>query len=71
MSVTQHAPENTFTATGFGITVVVCDGQWHDGAVSVPSNPGSFFDVGRATAVGNLFATSGNATETKEIEIRL
>jgi hypothetical protein len=66
MNVTQGPPDNTFPVSGDGITGVVCDGRWHEGAVTVG---GFFFDLGRAHAVGTLSSTSGTDTDARDINI--
>src|ERR671930_1562115 len=69
VTVEQKPPETQSTTVGTGETVVVCDGNQHDVAVTVTGGSFSGFDIGKAFATATLVAPSGTDTDARTIII--
>jgi hypothetical protein len=69
VTVEQQPPETQSPTVGTGETVVVCDGNQHDVAVTVTGGSFSGFDIGKAFATATLVAPSGTDTDARQITI--
>ena len=69
VTVEQQPPETQSPTIGTGESVVVCDGNQHDVAVTVTGGSFSGFDIGKAFATATLVAPSGTDTDAREIMI--
>jgi hypothetical protein len=69
VTVEQEPPETQSPTVGTGESVVVCDGNQHDVAVTVTGGSFSGFDVGKAFATATLVAPSGTDTDARPITI--
>jgi hypothetical protein len=69
VTVEQEPPETQSPTIGTGESVVVCDGNQHDVAVTVTGGSFSGFDVGKAFATATLVAPSGTDTDARPITI--
>jgi hypothetical protein len=69
VTVEQQPPETQSPTIGSGQTVVVCDGNQHDVAVTVSGGSFSGFDIGKAFATASLVASSGTDSDAREITI--
>jgi hypothetical protein len=69
VTVEQEPPETQSPTVGTGESVVVCDGNQHDVAVTVTGGSFSGFDIGKAFATATLVAPSGTDTDARQITI--
>jgi hypothetical protein len=69
VTVEQEPPETQSPTVGTGESVVVCDGNLHDVAVTVTGGSFSGFDIGKAFATATLVAPSGTDTDARPITI--
>jgi hypothetical protein len=69
VTVEQGPPETQSPTVGSGETVVVCDGNQHDVAVTITGGSFSGFDIGKAFATATLVAPSGTDSDARQIII--
>ncbi|HEX6700871.1 MAG TPA: hypothetical protein VF101_09090 [Gaiellaceae bacterium] len=69
VTVEQEPPETQSPTIGTGQSVVVCDGNQHDVAVTTTGGSFSGFDIGKAFATATLVAPSGTDTDARPITI--
>ncbi|HEX6700873.1 MAG TPA: hypothetical protein VF101_09100 [Gaiellaceae bacterium] len=69
VTVEQEPPETQSPAIGTGQSVVVCDGNQHDVAVTTTGGSFSGFDIGKAFATATLVAPSGTDSDARPITI--